>query len=46
MRGAASLTNCNSLIKGFGNATDGDACTGAAQRSGGDGWGFAWYGGG
>ena len=34
MRGAASLANCNLLIKGFGNAIDGDACTGAAQRSG------------
>ena len=36
----ASLANCNSLIKGFGNATDGDACTGAAQPSGGDGVGW------
>ena len=41
MRGAASLANCNLLIKGFGNATDGDACTGTAQRSGGDGVGLS-----
>ena len=34
---------CNLLIKGFGNAIDGDACTVIAQRSGGDGVGFSMW---
>ena len=45
MRGTASLANCNLLIKGFGIAVDGDACTGTAQRGGGDGVGFPLCGG-